>query len=108
MGMRVKDQQETALQRVRLMTGHEFSRGAYPEFRRWVLPRIPFFFELSQLLSQDLSVIEKVIQMASGFLSADHHLDFICKPILEEKMVTSAYGRGIPGPRARLISRLRA
>lgn len=69
-----------------------FPPDTYSEFRRWILSRFSFFFELCHILSKDLSIFKKVIQMPFGFLSTDHDLNFISKPILEEKLVMCELG----------------
>ncbi len=61
-------------------TVHIFT--SHPDFSSGSLSCIYLLFEVADLLSQDFSVLQQVVEVAPGLLCADHHLHFIEKPRL--------------------------
>lgn len=54
----------------------------HPDFGSRSLASFHLLFEVVDLLSQDLPVVQQITEVAPGLLCADHHLHFIEKPVL--------------------------
>lgn len=58
----------------------------HPDFGSGSVASLHLLFEVVDLLSQDLSVLQQITEVAPGLLHADHHLHFIEKPVLITRM----------------------
>lgn len=63
-----------------MLNSREFT--AHPDFGSGSIPCLYLLFEVVDLLSQDLSVLQQIVEVAPGLLRAHHHLHFIEKPRL--------------------------
>lgn len=65
--------------------------SAHPDFGSRPLPSLQLLFEVVDLLSQNLPVLQKIIEMAPGLLRANHHLHLIEKPCLMTEKENGSY-----------------
>lgn len=55
---------------------------SHPDFGCWSVPCFHLLLEVVDLLSQHLPVVQQIVEVAPGLLSAHHHLHFVEKPRL--------------------------
>lgn len=54
-----------------------FEFASHPDFGSRSIPSLHLLFEVVDLLSQHLSVLQQIVEVAPGLICADHHLHFI-------------------------------
>lgn len=51
--------------------------ASHPDFGSRSIPSLHLLFEVVDLLSQHLSVLQQIVEVTPGLICADHHLNFI-------------------------------